>query len=221
MTKGRSHRTAGSSCLTPPAPGGTWAVRREAWRLPLLFLLATGILAAAAADSARSFKVHSAGFADPAAVEQMARAIVKGDGRVVLDEKHNRLLVFATPEEHAELERMTATLNVPPKNVRIEVQFIGGGHAVESGAGVGVQGGVVIRDGDVARGGLVVTPHVEYRETRTTDNAAQTLMVSSGRSGSLRVGESVPYAEWFMQRALGWEHRYFPGCVGATGPDAG
>lgn len=24
-----------------------------------------------------------------------------------------------------------------------------------------------------------------------------------------------------LQRALGWEHRYFPGCVGATGPDAG
>lgn len=182
--------------------GKAWGEIMIARILPAV--LAALLLEASAADPERSFRVHPVGYADPAAAEEMARAIVKGDGRVVLDEKHNRLLVFATAEEHLELEKMAAQFNVPPKNVRIEVQFAGGGRAVETGAGVGVQGGVVVDGGGVSHGGVVVSPRLEHRETRTTENAVQTLLVASGRSGALRVGESVPYVEWFMQRAVGW-----------------
>ncbi len=166
-----------------------------------VLILASGL--ASAGDSNRVFKTHALGFTDTAAAEEMARGIISPGGSVVLDGKNNRLLVFATEAEHAQLAKMSAELSAPPKVVRIEVRHSGGGRSVESGASLGASGGVVVSPGGTA-GTIRLNPSLTHTSTEVRDNTAQTLTVASGRSATLHVGEDVPYAGWLVTQALDW-----------------
>jgi type II secretory pathway component GspD/PulD (secretin) len=158
-------------------------------------MLTTG-LAAAAAPTGRVFRVHTLGFTDAAVAEPAARGIVSPGGSVALDAKNNRLLVFATEEEHEKLARMSAELSAPPKVVRIEVRHSGGGRQTESGASLGLSGG--------PGGRIRLHPSLAHTTTDVRDSTVQTLTVASGRSATLHVGEDVPYAGWLVTQALDW-----------------
>lgn len=168
--------------------------------LLMAVVLAAGL---AAAGTNRVFKIHSLGFADAAAAEQTARSIVSPGGNVVLDVANNRLLVFATDAEHAELAKLSAELSAPPKVVRIEVRHSGGGRQTERGASLGASGGVGVSPSG-GSGTLRLNPTLTHTTTDTSDNTVQTLTVSSGRSATLHVGEDVPYVGWLVTRAMDW-----------------
>lgn len=159
---------------------------------------------ALAADTNRVFKVHPVGFADAEVAEQMARGLVGTGGNVVLDERNNRLLVFATEAEHAQLDRMSAELNVPPKNVRIRVDFAGAGTESSSGFTVRGAGGAAVGPGGDLRGGVRLSPGFHDQSTQTRENVSQELLVASGREGMLRVGQTVPYLAWINDWGLRW-----------------
>lgn len=169
----------------------------------LLAALLAASAFAAGADTNRVFQVHPVGFADPAAAEAMARSIVSAGGTVVLDARNNRLLVFGTAAEHAQLDRMSADFNVPPRNVRIQVDFMGAGRASSSGVALEASGGAVVTGGG-AQGGIVLAPRVHSTSTETSDLVSQQLLVASGREGMLRVGETVPYLEWINACGIQW-----------------
>lgn len=157
----------------------------------------------AEADPDRTFHAYPIGFGDPAAMETMARAIVKEGGAVTVDPEGRRLLVLGTAEEHRQLEALTRSAQTPPRQVRIEVQFSGAVRTTDQGASPGLSGAVVI-DRSGAKGGVALRPSVLRRTTEIQTGTRQSLLVSSGRSASLRVGESVPHLEWLMQCAAGW-----------------
>ena len=172
--------------------------------LACVLALALAGPALAAADTNRVFKVHPVGFADPAVAEQMARGLVGPGGNIVLDARNNRLLVFATEAEHAQLDRMSAELNVPPKNVRIRVDFAGSETESASGFSVRGAGGAAVGPGGDLRGGVRLAPRVYDNSTQTRENVSQELLVASGREGMLRVGQSVPYLAWINDWGLRW-----------------
>ena len=151
---------------------------------------------AAAADLNR-FEAYSVAFTDAAAAEEMVRAIVGADGTVAVDAKGQRLLVMATDAAHAQIAEMMKQLNVPPRNVRIDVRFSGAGASHEAEASVTGGGAVVLEDG-VVHSTIKVKPRLINETTTHAGETVQTLTVASGREGTLRVGEEVPYLEWVM-----------------------
>lgn len=166
-----------------------------------IILLSLTALAATAQQGQSRFEVYNLGFADAPSAVELVKAIIGPTGSVSLDEANHRLLVVATDEGHAQVANMMRKLNVPPRNVRIEVRFIGSSSQQNVGAGIGASGEIV-RDEGITRTKIKVKPHIENTTITSSSDVAQTLLVASGRQGFLRVGESVPYVDWFMDYGL-------------------
>ena len=140
-------------------------------------------------------------FADTQSAVEIVKAIVGPTGSVSLDKANRRLLVVATRKRHAQVADMMLKLNVPPKNVRIEVRFIASSSQQDEGAGIDAAGGMVRSEG-ITRTTIKVKPRIENTTIAASSDVAQILLVASGRQGVLRVGESVPYVDWFVDYGL-------------------
>jgi type II secretory pathway component HofQ len=184
--------------LRLPAQGSIFGAVKS-WCV--IFLFALLVLGASAQQGQNRFEVYPLGFADAPSAVEMVKAIVGPTGSVSLDEANHRLLVVATDENHAQVANMMRKLNVPPKNVRIEVRFVGSSSQQNVGAGIGASGEIV-RDEGISRTRIKVKPHVENTSIVASSDVAQMLLVASGRQGVLRVGESVPYVDWFVDYGL-------------------
>jgi hypothetical protein len=166
-------------------------------------MLVLGAAAEPAPPADRTFRVYPLGYGEPAAVETMARAAVGEGGQVTLDPVGRRLMAWATAAEHAHLDELMRAVAAPPANIRVEVRFAGEDERSAFEASVGVDGGAVITPGGV-EGGIRLRPRLRAESERGRGDARTSILVSHGRSGSLRVGETVPQADWLMQQAWGW-----------------
>lgn len=169
------------------------------WCVSILFAL-TVLVSSAQQDHSR-FEVYSLGFADAQSAVEMVKALVGPTGSVSLDAANRRLLVVATDEGHAQVADMMRKLDVPPKNVRIEVRFIGSSSQQNVGAGIGASG-EISRDEGITSTKIKVKPRIENTSITAASDVAQMLLVASGRQGVLRVGESVPYLDWFVDYGM-------------------
>ena len=163
-----------------------------------LWLCSLLLLAAGRAAAENTVEVYPLGFSDPSVVEQALNALAGPGGRVILDRANNRVVFMAPAEQQKQAADLMKRMSVPPRNVRINVQFLGAGSGREAGASLG--GGVIVHDGaGGTRTDVRLEPEAHRRTTNTTDNTIQTLLVASGRSANLRVGHSVPFIAWFRQ----------------------
>jgi type II secretory pathway component GspD/PulD (secretin) len=172
----------------------TWGV------MAVLFLAALGVFAQ---QGQSHFEVYDLGFADAQSAVEMVKAIVGPTGNVSLDAANHRLLVIATQDKHAEVANMMRKLNVPPRNVRIEVRFLGSSNQRNVGAGVAASGEIV-RDEGITSTRIRVKPRLENTTMTASSDVTQILLVASGREGRLRIGESIPYSDWFVDYGLQW-----------------
>ncbi len=151
----------------------------------------------------REFKVYPLGFVEPEVAEAVAQALAGEGGKVILDRANGRLLVNAPPEAHTQLADLLRQLDVPPPNVRIEVEFAESGAGADLRASMGVEGGVILRGGEADVQGRIASAF-DQRDTQSREQVRQTLLVASGREASLAVGEDVPFLAWINQCGLGW-----------------
>src|SRR5216683_6790943 len=166
------------------------------------------VLAAAAAAAAQSpaplrparteMRVYDLGLTDPALASEVVRGLLSPDGRVYPDPAQHRLVVSDRPEVHARVAEALRTLNVAPRNIRIEVtarlERTDRERRLDAS---GTVGGGPVRVGvgrrPPSRG---VEIGGQESHARTSVNARQQLLVLSGGRASLTVAEQVPYAEW-------------------------
>ena len=151
-------------------------------------------------------RVYDLGLNDPAMAAEIIRGLLSPEGRVYPDPAQHRLVVSDRPDVHVRVAEAMKTLNVAPRNIRIEVtahmertdrerQLEASGTVSGGPVRVGVgrhpppQTGVVIGGQD--------------SRSRTTVNARQQLLVLSGGRASLTVAEEVPYSEWLYTWGLG------------------
>lgn len=156
-------------------------------------------------DTPTRFEVYSVGAADMNSTIEAVRMFVGEEGQVTPDPVHQRLLVVTTPERHAQISELMKKLAVPPRNVLIEVAIdsVDSQDAFETS----VSGsGEITRGLDGFGGTIKLKPRIINQTTSRTGSEIQTLLVSSGREASLRVGESVPYLQWITEYGLhgGW-----------------
>lgn len=171
-------------------------------KLCLGALLATG---AFAQDNAQMrFEVYPLGSADMESTLDAVRGFVGEQGQVTADPVHQRLLVATTAERHAQIAALMNQLVVPERNVLIEVSFTSAGTQDSFDASVSGSGSVEWNKGIDGR--ITLKPRLESQSSSTSGRTIQTLLVSSGREATLRVGESVPYLQWMMENTAyyGW-----------------
>jgi type II secretory pathway component GspD/PulD (secretin) len=174
-------------------------MKRAACRLLLVLWVSTALRAD---QPLNEFEIYPLGGLDPTGAEQLARQLAGPDGSVVLDPKNDRLLILTTRERHQQLAEVFKKADISPRNVRIEVRFVGDTQEEESEASVRGSGQVVV--GKETQAAITVRPTLRKETTTTSTDVTQTLLVASGREGYLRVGESVPYLDWFMDYGIQW-----------------
>jgi type II secretory pathway component GspD/PulD (secretin) len=156
--------------------------------------------------SKTEMRVYDLGLNDPAMATEIIRGLLSPEGRVYPDPAQHRLVVSDRPDVHVRVAEAMKTLNVAPRNIRIEVsarmertdrerQLEASGTVNSGPVRVGVgrrpppQTGVVIAGQDA--------------HSRTAVNARQQLLVLSGGRATLTVAEEVPYSEWLYTWGLG------------------
>lgn len=166
-------------------------------------MLVFGLALSCPAQEVHLFEVYPLGFIGPSTAEQAAETIVGGTGSVILDRPGSRLLVSTDAARHKQIEILLKKLNVPPKNVRIDVTFKGRSGSSESALGVSGKGDVLIKKGKTSST-IHLIPIVKSQSTTSSRQVTQSLLVMSGRKASLRVGERVPYLQWLTDYGLQW-----------------
>ena len=142
-------------------------------------------------------KTYPVGFADPSNAMEVVRAALGGDGRVFFDGSTHRLMVLAPSNRHDMVAAVVKELNVPPRNVRIEVRYRGQGVNTEQEASVSGGGAVVVGQGPT-RSTIRIQPRVVDSLTTVNSSTAQQILVLSGQPASIFVGENVPHLQWIM-----------------------
>ena len=150
-----------------------------------------------------SFEVYPVPFADLEPAERVIKAMVGPERMVIADERHRRIMVTATAEQHARIQEFLEKYNLPPRNIDVLVRFDEKSDEANLAAGVEGGGQMVIHNGDVDVTG-VIKPRLENRSSQSDAQTTQHILVANGRSASLRVGEEVPYLNWIMQRGWRW-----------------
>ena len=163
--------------------------------IAILFL--TLRLFAQTRPAANTFEVYPLGSSDAGAMQQTVLAIAGPDGTVTVDEKNRRLLVLATPDQHAKIAELFSKTAVVPMNVRIEVSFSSGEMVDEKAVGVSGAGAVEIEEG-ITHVQWKIRPQIKDGRFETSNESRQMLLVASGREAMLRVGESVPFQTWLV-----------------------
>jgi type II secretory pathway component GspD/PulD (secretin) len=150
-------------------------------------------------------KAYSLGLADGPNAVTVITNMLGADARVVFEPGTRKLLIIASSNQHAIAAMIIKELNVPPKNVSITVNFRGMGNSDRTSASV-TGGARVTRS---KQGGTQTTirfnPDLVDQHSETTSNTRQQLLVISGKSAILSIGEDVPYIEWIMD--YGFHHR--------------
>jgi len=151
-------------------------------------------------------RVYDLGLTDPGVAADVVRGLLSPDGRVYPDPAQHRLVVSDRPEVHVRVAEALRTLNVAPRNIRIEVsaRMERTERQRQLEASGTVRGGPVrvgVGRRPPARTGVVIGG--QDSRSRTTVDARQQLLVLSGGRASLTVAEEVPYSEWLYTWGLG------------------
>jgi type II secretory pathway component GspD/PulD (secretin) len=151
-------------------------------------------------------RVYDLGLTDPGVAADVVRGLLSPEGRVYPDPAQHRLVVSDRPDVHARVAEALRTLNVAPRNIRIEVsaRMERTDRQRQLEASGTVRGGPVrvgVGRRPPARTGVVIGG--QDSRSRTTVDARQQLLVLSGGRATLTVAEEVPYSEWLYTWGLG------------------
>jgi hypothetical protein len=171
---------------------------RTPWLSHVLAVLSLTAAAATNTVEPPDFKTYDIGFTDGSNAVEVVRTVLGEDAKVYYDPATHQLMVLASSNRQVLAEKIIKQINVPPRNVRIEVAFRGQGQNTRQAASVSGQGAVVVDNGG-RRGSIRIQPRLENSRTETTSTTLQQLLVASGRQASLFIGEDVPYIEWLME----------------------
>jgi hypothetical protein len=156
---------------------------------------------AAAVDSGRVSRVYRLGVAEPRVAHDLVEGLISRDGRVVLDEGHNTLIVLDSPEIQAAVAEALQGLQAPLANVRVETRIVD--HETGEEAGVSASGQLLLTVPDFGVRSDVVFD-VDSARAAKRRSSKQFIVVASGREASIAVGQEIPYQRWFLR--YGKEH---------------
>jgi type II secretory pathway component GspD/PulD (secretin) len=144
-------------------------------------------------------------YADLEDLRRTLEPLAGEQGRVTVNRAGRQLVVMAPPHVMQAIEALVNQLDTLPKNVRIRVRFDDAFASRLTEAGARTKGVLVVKNGDVD-GKVTVNPFLTEQQAAGSGRTEQNLVVMSGRKGTLRVGERIPYADYFIH--YGMHHGY-------------
>jgi len=159
------------------------------------------------------FKVYTLTAPAPEEVVGMLKGMCGPEARLVYDSRGRRLMVYGSSNDHERISQALLKINLPLKNLRIDVVTTEAVSEKKAGAGVSGSGNLVLGSGGT-RGSVRLTPRIENTSVSAESSTRQTIMVQSGSESVLFVGSDVPNLEWLMDygvrsgcaaRGLAWQ----------------
>jgi type II secretory pathway component GspD/PulD (secretin) len=122
----------------------------------------------------------------------------------------NELIVSTTVDLHKQISTLLKDLDHPVPNVRLDIVMGETGKTVDSGLGVKGSGKVIVSKKGV-KTHYDFKPYARHQTTTETLNTRQSILIQSGREGTLHIGEEIPYADWlfYYGRSHGYIDRDF------------
>jgi len=157
----------------------------------------------AVAEEEAVAEVYPLATPDAGPIIEVLEMVVGDDGKIVHDKATGRLIVLAPPSAHEKIKPILEELNVPPKNVRLDIVITDSGKARDSGAGIGGSGEVVVTPRGTSTRARI-RPYARHRTSTSSSDTTQTLVVRSGGEGRLRVGEEVPFVDTLIDYGRRW-----------------
>lgn len=167
----------------------------------LAVLTAFSVTVLAADAPVPEFKTYELGLADPSNAMDVVTSLIGTNGKAFYDAATRRLMVLAPSNSQGRVAGIMRQLNVPPRNIRIEVRYRGQNVSTEKEASVSGRGAVVFGNGP-NRSRIHIQPRLTDSSTTMNSSTAQQLLVLSGRQASIFVGETVPYIDWIMEYGI-------------------
>lgn len=152
-----------------------------------------------------AFETYALGLNDHSGIQETVEKLVGKDGQVIYFKDGNELIVSTTYDKHKVIAALVkglsekAAARVAP-NIRIDVDFIETTSEKRFGGGVRRDDVRVTRKGRSTH--FKFSPSVRGQSSTGSMNARQTIVVRSGGTARLRVGEEVPYYEWLIEFGL-------------------
>lgn len=151
------------------------------------------LLTAAAFAQSAEMRIFQLNNRPAAGTVEMVRQVLNPTGTVLAEERLNKLIVKDTPDALQRVASLLEQIDQPAPQVRIQVNFSGGGPSSGYSAGVGA-----------GTGGRVAGTAGVYN-TDSSVTASQNLLVMSGEKGRIMVGQDIvsvqPY--WAYANNLG------------------
>ncbi|MCE1248998.1 MAG: hypothetical protein LWY06_20360 [Firmicutes bacterium] len=144
--------------------------------------------------SAMTHKVIKVGHRPAESLVEAAKVYLSEKGVIVTDERTNSVIVKDYPENIEKIEQLIKDLDIPQPMVKVNVTYNGMGQSVTSG----VKGAAV----KTSKGWkYYVKP--DFSSGNSSGSVSMNLSMVSGSDGFIKIGEQVPYTEWFYQYAYG------------------
>jgi type II secretory pathway component GspD/PulD (secretin) len=154
-----------------------------------------GAVVGAAAADRRVSVVHELGFADPAGAYELVQGVLSPEGRAVIDEGRNSLVVLDRPDRQEAVKQVLSTLQRPVPNLRIETRIVDR----ETGEEVHVDvSGQLIIPSPRRRSGASVYFEADGKESEKSRTSRQFIVVASGGEASISLGKEIPYQKWLF-----------------------
>lgn len=150
-----------------------------------------------------TLKLYSVRYTDPSSAKELIKMMLPSTNGFIITAMENKLAVRGTAEQHATVDAMLRELDMPPKNVQINVEFARSGQKLSREMGIRPKGPIVINDGEFHG---TFEGRFSNQNTTSSENVTQMLVAMDGQSASLRVGETVPYLAWLTE--YGTRHGY-------------
>lgn len=130
-------------------------------------------------------------------------ALAGETGSVAWDKKNGTVVVYAGPDEQAMIKELIAGLQVQTRNISLNVTTRSISATAVSDFGADVSAKVAATPTKTGYR-VKVTPRAVEQATRNSSGSEQSLTVSDGCEGILRIGHEIPNEDWLMSHAGDW-----------------
>jgi type II secretory pathway component GspD/PulD (secretin) len=156
-----------------------------------------------AQDTGKTFQNYPIFTPDVEALVKMTQSMGAKDDRILYDKSSSQILVYASPEVHANIKAILKDVNVLPKNVMLEVVIHEAGKSASAAATLGLAGKVTIsRSGTHSR--MSASPSISSRTSKSDQMTSQKLLLRSGSEAVISVGTEVPFLSYLLVLGRDW-----------------
>ncbi|MBI5559877.1 MAG: hypothetical protein HY883_01205 [Deltaproteobacteria bacterium] len=147
-------------------------------------------------------KIFQINYMDAEEAAAMARNLLSPEGRIAVNRGTNIIMVKDFPPNIVQIENLLKETDVRTAQVRVKVGYADGKSLRASGIDIkwNYKGSHWLVGNFVktqSPGGVNVEAKAEVKEEKIKRRGEQSLLVLSGKEGSISAGTSIPYVDWF------------------------